>query len=167
MERFDSVLDNAECTPTSVIFKFTKEVEFDTIHAEWAWVNEQDDNYIVLVTENARCNMPDGDPTVRQPWHVKTIDFNDDNNVVTLSVEPKTWETAFEHWTLKVSSRSLLPPDQQPVQKRIGVDETTSISLAAEFSTNPFTIKDADTKSAASLTCNPCYSTGMSTPSSC
>lgn len=160
-ERFDRVLENAECTATSVKLKFNKEIHFDQIQSEWSWVNQQHDNYIVLVTDNARCNMPDGDPTVRQPWHVKRIDFNDGDNTVTLSAEPKTWEDAFDHWSLKVSSHGIIPHTQQrALKKRIGYDGTASIALAADFSTDTITLEDGDMGTSGSVSCNPCYTTG-------
>ncbi|KAK3049990.1 hypothetical protein LTR09_008645 [Extremus antarcticus] len=61
LERFQNVLENAKCTKTSVEFTFLSEVNFDRVQKEWGWINDAEDHYLVLVTENARCNIPDGD----------------------------------------------------------------------------------------------------------
>jgi len=44
-----------------VEFTFLSEVNFDRVQKEWGWINDAEDHYLVLVTENARCNIPDGD----------------------------------------------------------------------------------------------------------
>ena len=157
LERFEDVLEKAKCTHTSVQFTFNKEVQFDTVQKAWEWINNAEDNYLVLVTENERCNMPDGDPSQRQPWHVTKAAFDDAKNVVTLEATPKTWEDAFSSWHLRVSSRGLLPQDhhtRRSPQKRW--DDSYSLSLAANFSTESLEFDG----SMASIACNPCYTTG-------
>ena len=102
---------------------------------EWNSINDAKDNYVALITENAKCNAPDGDRTSRQPWHIKAAAFDDSNNIVTLTAEPKTWENAFSHWPLKVDSRGLLPRVPHPrhrLAKRlsIGIDPKTILPTA-------------------------------------
>ena len=163
MERFSDVLDAAECASDCVMLKFKDaEVDFDRVRAEWAWVNEQEEHYIVLVTESERCNVPDGDGTDRQPWHVKSIDFDDDSNTVTLRAEPKTWRDAFDHWRLRVSSASARPAGHGfSLRKRIGYDDTTSVDLAADFSTDAVEFEDAGSETAGTVSCDPCYTAGQ------
>ena len=159
MERFQDVLDNAKCSDNSIQFKFKKEVAFDLVQKEWKWINDADSNYVVLVTENARCNAPDGDHTNRQPWHIKTAAFNDATNTVTLTAEPKTWEDAFSHWHLKVDSKGLVP--RHRLAKRIGWEnETFSLPLAASLPPLPLEFTGDDDEIAASVTCSSCYTTG-------
>lgn len=97
---------------------------------------------------------------MRQPWHVRWIEFEDADNTVVLSAEPKTWEDVFEHWELKVSSRGLVPGFQQMLEKRIGYEGTKSVDLAADFSTQPVALEDVDGDIAGTVSCNPCYTTG-------
>lgn len=159
LERFHNVLDNFKCTADSVEFTFVKEVQFQTVVEEWSWINDADDNYLVLVTESARCNVPDGDETVRQPWHVTKAVFDDSANTVTLQAQPKTWENAFSHWHLRVSSKGIMPPSHPSREKRW--EQQASLSLAANLPdwSIPLTVDD-ETSSSASIACNPCYTTG-------
>ena len=163
MERFSNVLNTAQCSEESVKLTFTSENQFEQVESAWSWVNNEDDNYIVLVTENARCNVPDGDPTVRQPWHVKQALFNSTGNIVTLVAEPKTWQEAFQDWRLRVSSRGILPkhPQSQPgLNKRLTINHTLDIPLAVDLSGAKLTLGDDDGGTGASVACNPCYTTG-------
>ena len=163
MERFQDVLHNAECSKDSVKFSFKKEAEFDQIKKAWEWVNSADKKYIVLVTENARCNTADGDPTARQPWHITKAVFDDPKNTVTLSAEPKTWEDAFSHWRLRVSSKGIWPHNphyKHGLVKRIGYNDTASLPLGASFSTGGISLTGEDDSTQVSIACNPCYTTG-------
>jgi hypothetical protein len=165
MERFQDVLDHAKCSDNSVKFTFKKEVAFDLVQKDWQWVNDAHNKYIVLVTENAKCNAPDGDHTSRQPWHIKAAAFDNSKNTVTLTAQPKTWENAFSHWHLKVDSKGLLPHIPHPrhrLAKRLGIDnKTISLNLAATLPSDPIDLtSDDDGEIAASIACNPCYTTG-------
>ena len=161
MERFQDVLDNAQCSTGSITLTFNKEVEFDQVQKAWGWVNSADKNYIVLVTENAQCNMPDGDPSSRQPWHIKHATFDDGKNTVTLSAEPKTWEDAFSHWHLRVSSKGIVPRGiHRSLVKRIGYNGTASLPLAFDFSSPTLSLGDTELHNSASIACSSCYTTG-------
>ncbi|KAK3724921.1 hypothetical protein LTR37_000969 [Vermiconidia calcicola] len=163
MERFQDVLDDAKCSPDSIKLTFKKDVQFDLVQQEWQWVNDVDMNYIVLVTENARCNMPDGDRTNRQPWHIKTAVFDDQHNVVTLSAQPKTWGDAFSHWHLRVSSKGIGPHALQHrngLSKRIAYNGTESLALAATLPADAIPLTDENDEIAASIACTACYTTG-------
>lgn len=166
MERFGDVLDTAQCSNNSIQFEFMQEVQFVQLQNEWSWVNDAEDNYIVLVTENSRCNIPDGDPTTRQPWHVTSAEFKDANNIVTLAAEPVTWEKAFSDWRLKVKSRGLLPSDSRKrsqhhaFNRRYEILGNPSIPLAHDFSGGELPLEVGDSSALASITCDPCYTTG-------
>ncbi|KAK3713446.1 hypothetical protein LTR37_008404 [Vermiconidia calcicola] len=163
MERFQDVLDDAKCSLDSIKLTFKKEVQFDLVQQEWQWVNDVDMNYIVLVTENARCNMPDGDRTSRQPWHIKTAVFDDQHNIVTLSAQPKTWEDAFSSWHLRVSSKGIGPHASQHrhgLSKRIGYNGTESLALAATLPADAMPLTDENDDIAVSIACTSCYTTG-------
>ncbi|KAK5174166.1 uncharacterized protein LTR77_001246 [Saxophila tyrrhenica] len=165
LERFQNVLQHAKCTPESVTFTFLKEVNFDTVQREWSWINDADEHYLVLVTENARCNVPDGDPTNRQPWKVSKATFDDETNTVVLTAEPRTWQNAFEQWHLKVSSQAINAASNSSLVKRWGTDEEVQFPLAADFSTDPIALySDDSTSSTGSISCNPCYTTGGTKP---
>lgn len=159
MERFQDVLDNAKCSHDLIQFKFKKEVSFDLVHKEWQWINDADDNYLVLVTESARCNVPDGDRTSRQPWHIRSAVFDDSTNTVTLNAQPKTWENAFSHWHLKVDSKGLVPRGR--LNKRLGWEnQTFSLPLAASLPSLPIEFTDDEGEISASVACSSCYTTG-------
>jgi hypothetical protein len=140
LERFSDVLHAAKCSNNSVKLTFTQEVAFDQMHEEWKWIDDADENYVILVTESDRCNIADGNPSVRQPWHVTNATFDDDTNEVTLTSEPRTWDQASSNWHLKLDTRGILPHTEQQKllrrnlqgQKRdddIRVDFTVSIPL--------------------------------------
>lgn len=61
LERFSHVLQAAECSNNSVKLTFVQEVEFDKVHQGWQWIDDAVENYVILVTENDRCNIADGD----------------------------------------------------------------------------------------------------------
>ena len=156
MERFENVLRAAKCSIDSITFTFTKEVQFDHVKASWGWVNSDVKNYIVLVTESTKCNIPDGDPTVKQPWHITAAHFDDESNTVKLDAEPRTWEQAFSTWKLKMNSKGLLPAHHQPALAKRG---SVSISLANDFSGSYLTVYDEDDID-VKLSCDPCSTTG-------
>ncbi len=58
-------------------------------------------------------------------------------NKVTLTAKPKTWEDAFDHWQLKISSKGITPQSahsSRSLVKRIGYNGTVSTQL--EITTN-------------------------------
>ena len=160
MARFQDVLHHAKCSHNSIKFTFKKEVAFDQVHEAWQWINDADDNYVVLVTENSQCNVPDGDNTSRQPWHITRAIFDDSKNTVTLTAKSKTWENAFSHWHLKIDSTGLLSRSQQRLTKRLGIDESFSLSLAASLPADPIDLTEEGDDISASVACDPCYTTG-------
>lgn len=166
MERFSSVIQTAECSPTSVKLKFNEEVQFDEVQKAWQWVNDAEDHYIVLVTESAQCNVADGDDTIRQPWHVKNIVFDDNSNVITLSAESKTWEEAFTNWHLRVDSRGLIEPQQRKRQAKRDdnglLHKDHRVSLEKAWPNNPITLraKDQGVSATASVSCTSCGTRG-------
>lgn len=161
MERFNDVLMAADCSTNSIKLTFTQEVEFDQVQDAWGWVNSADANYIVLVTENARCNIADGDPTVRQPWHVTSAQFDDTTNVVTLTAESKTWSEAFSDWRLKLNTRGLLPQGPRGINKRLTISADPSIDLSQDFSGLGFEMEDeGGSDVTGSVSCDPCYTSG-------
>lgn len=173
LERFSDVLQTAECSNNSVKLTFAQEVEFDQVHQAWQWIDDADENYVILVTENDRCNIADGDPTVRQPWHVSSAAFDDGTNKVTLTAEPRTWDQAFSNWHLKIDSRGILPQDEQQkllrrslqVQKRINVDFNESIPLDHDFSGMNASLNYKDgpnnvNRASASISCANCHTDG-------
>ena len=162
MERFQDVLHQAECSTKSVKFTFNKEVAFDQVQKAWAWVNDADSNYIVLVTENTKCNIPDGDPNARQPWHITNAVFDGTKNEVVLSAQPKTWEDAFSSWHLRVSSKGILPhvpQSRHSLAKRIAYNHTVGLSLAGNLDSTPYPLIDEDDVQ-VSVACTSCYTTG-------
>ncbi|KAM0720840.1 hypothetical protein Q7P37_003125 [Cladosporium fusiforme] len=173
LERFSDVLQAAECSKNSVKLTFAQEVEFDQVHQAWQWIDDADENYVILVTENERCNIGDGDPTVRQPWHISSAAFNDDTNEVTLTAEPRTWDQAFSNWHLKLNSKGILPHDEQQKllrrnvhgQKRAVIDFDASIPLDANFSGITASLKSIDgpnnvNRASASISCAECHTDG-------
>ncbi|KAK3049991.1 hypothetical protein LTR09_008646 [Extremus antarcticus] len=85
-------------------------------------------------------------------------------NKVTLTAKPKTWEDAFDHWQLKISSKGITPQSahsSRSLVKRIGYNGTQSLSLDANFATDPIELTSSDDSDAtASIGCDPCYTTG-------
>lgn len=53
LERFAGVLERAVCSPGSIELAFNGAVQFERVRAQWEWVNQQEGNYVVLVTESA------------------------------------------------------------------------------------------------------------------
>lgn len=173
LERFSDVLQAAECSTNSVKLTFAQEVEFDQVHQAWQWIDDADENYVILVTENDRCNVADGDSTVRQPWHVSSATFNDDTNEVILTAEPRTWDQAFSNWHLKLDTRGILPQSEQRRllrrnvhgQKRAEIDFAVSIPLDTDFSDTTASLSSVDSsngasRASASINCVNCHTDG-------
>lgn len=173
LERFSDVLQAAECINNSVKLTFTQEAEFDQVHQEWQWIDDADENHVILVTENDRCNVADGDPTVRQPWHISSATFDDDTNEVILTAEPRTWDQAFSNWHLKLDTRGILPQEEQQKllrrnvhdQKRAEIDFDMSIPLGMNFSGNTVSLKSTEgssnvNRASASINCADCHTDG-------
>jgi hypothetical protein len=173
LERFSDVLQAAKCNNNSVKLTFHQEVAFDQVHQAWQWIDDADGNYVILVTESDRCNVADGDPSVRQPWHVTSASFNDDTNEVTLTAEPRTWDQAFNNWHLKLDTRGVLSQTQQQKllrrnlqsRKEVGIDYNKSIPLDKDFSGSDASLDTLDGPSDvkgidASITCANCHTDG-------
>jgi hypothetical protein len=164
LERFSDVLQAAKCGKNSVKLTFAQEVAFDHVHKAWQWIDDADENYVILITENDRCNVADGDPSVRQPWHVTSAAFDDDTNEVTLTAEPRTWDQAFSNWHLKLDTRGILAQTEQQKllrrnlqgQKRASIDFDVSIPLDKDFSGEKANLDSIN----ATINCANCHTDG-------
>lgn len=167
MERFGAALSKAKCSSNSVTFTFPTKSHFDNIKEEWSWVNSATDNYIVLVTENARCNVVDGDPGTRQPWHVTSAIFDPSSYTATLRAEPKSWQAAFSDWRLTVKTRGILPAgakvkrDDTTLHRRYNITGSSSVNLTTDLSNRQLLLGDEDGGgSEANIACADCGTTG-------
>lgn len=154
LERFQNAVTATACSASTIDITLEKEMSFDGLQAAWAWVNDADENYIIFVTGD--CPEYDDDGVGKQTWHVTSASFDDTNNAVALSATPVPWEDAFQRWHLHVSTRSLGPPPPNDLFVR---DITPgAISLAADFSTEPFPL--GSQAGAPTIACSPCGITG-------
>lgn len=163
LERHIDIFNTAQCTRSSVQLSFDDEHYREAQNA-WSWVNQDTLNYIILVTDNDDCNVPDGDPGSRQPWHVTEIHFDDGLNLVTFAAQPITFEEAFSDWRLQGGSKTLVTNPihssyGRNLNKRFKIAGKPKINLASDFSKIGVNLKDTKAGSLR-IECNPCYSKG-------
>ena len=152
MERFRDAVD-VTCSPNSIQLTVNNKAHFKEIQREWGWVNDAEENYIILITEND-CLADDSDLD-RQPWHITHATFDTSTKVVSLAAEPKTWQDALGYWNLHVSSKGLSTYGSPSKRSLLGADKTISISLDHPFGGDPIALSDI-----ASIACNPCDTHG-------
>lgn len=159
MERHKDVLNTAKCDKDTVVLTFDY-AHFDQVKQAWSWVNDDTANHIILVTDNADCNIPDGDPTLRQPWEVSSISFDKPTGHVTLEATPKTWQEAFgTSWRLQGGNKPIVNNPTRSGSahdKRITISGSPSVNLAHDIGGIGVDIDGTDLK----LSCDPCSTTG-------
>lgn len=163
LERHQDIFTHAKCSGHSVELTFGKDsTHFQQAKQAWSWINDHTSNYVVLVTDNAQCNVPDGDPTLRQPWYVTYVEFDQKQNRMVFTAKPVEWQHAFPDARLIASSSPLVKHAKRAAEdglwKRIEIKEDPYIPIDHDFSDLQVQLGTAEDH--LKVSCNPCNTAG-------
>src|SRR5215469_9970806 len=103
VSNFRSWLKQIRCTIRSVTLTFNNNDAYSYAKEAWQWVNVENNNTFALITGAGDC----GWNTVRQPFTIFTISFDDRSNAIYLQGNASTWENiahTYELWVGKTPS---------------------------------------------------------------
>lgn len=124
---FRYLLKSVQCTQSSVTLTFNDNGAYSYAKNAWQWVGVDKNRTFVLVAGAGDC----GWNTVRQPFVISTIAFDDPDKTINLQGNASTWKNVahtYELWVGKIPS----PPSRF---KRRDIDEQLSIDFNHPFPT--------------------------------
>lgn len=110
MDEFEEELHHAYCTDQSVEITFHDEVDFQEITRDWMFINDHEENHVLLITTTQQCDKGLDVTNNLQPWIVHKAEFDDTANNVTLIGDPVEFSQLPYHAQLEASSQGKLVP---------------------------------------------------------
>ncbi|KAF2172211.1 hypothetical protein M409DRAFT_17450 [Zasmidium cellare ATCC 36951] len=110
MDEFEEELHHAYCTDQTVEISFHEEVDFQEIMRDWKFINDHEDNHVLLITTTQQCDKGLDATNNLQPWIVSSAQFDDTANNVTLIGDPVEFSQLPYHAQLEASSQGKLIP---------------------------------------------------------
>ncbi|KAK4508130.1 hypothetical protein PRZ48_001868 [Zasmidium cellare] len=110
MDEFEDELEHAHCTDQSVEITFNEEADFQEVVKDWGFINEHEDNHVLLITTNQQCDKGVDVTNNLQPWIVRKAEFDDKANNVRLSGDPVEFSELPYHAQIEASSQGTLIP---------------------------------------------------------
>jgi hypothetical protein len=104
MERFLDALESVECADNMALRFKTKRYFGYALYA-WDWVNERENNSLVMVANYPGCS-PDSQ---RQPYTVHGFDYDEDLLTIYLHAVKRSWEEVAHSFILDVGQPVTLP----------------------------------------------------------
>ena len=105
VNNFRYFLKSIQCTNSSVELSFNDSGAYSYAKNAWQWVNIEKNNTFVLVAGKDDCIWN----TVRQPFVISTINFDDPDEIVNLQGYPSSWKDAAHGYDLWVGKMPSLP----------------------------------------------------------
>ena len=105
ISNFRYLLKSIQCTNSSVTLTFNNNGAYSYAKNAWQWVNVEKNNTFVVVAGKGDC----GWNTVRQPFVIFTITFDDPGKTVNLQGNASTWKNVAHTYELWVGKTPSLP----------------------------------------------------------
>ena len=86
-EKFWPLLRSLECNDDSLVLVFNDDATFERAKEIWDWANGDEDRYFIMVIGAGDCGWNDE----RQPYLVRTLEYDEEENVARLVGEPRDW----------------------------------------------------------------------------
>ena len=120
LSNFRYLLKSIQCTNSSVTLTFNDNGTYAYAKNAWQWVDIDKNNTFVLVAGKDDC----GWNTVRQPFVISTIAFDDPDKTVNLQGHASTWKNVAHTYELWVGKTSSLPSKfkKRDIDKSLTID---------------------------------------------
>lgn len=107
IENFAKELKNIRCGKPGegMTLTFQDQASYNYAEKQWKWVDDEDVNHFILVTEPDQCYQGDD----RSPYLVKTIQFNKSKLTACLKAEEVEWKDVAQNFHLSTSHEYVDP----------------------------------------------------------
>ena len=99
-EKFWPLLKSLGCASDGLRMVFNDDVTFERAKGIWDWANGEDDRHFIMVIGAGDCGWNDE----RQPYLVRTLDYEEEGNVAKLMGEPRDWSDIAHSYDLDIGS---------------------------------------------------------------
>ncbi|KAF1965795.1 hypothetical protein BU23DRAFT_574625 [Bimuria novae-zelandiae CBS 107.79] len=162
IENFAKELKSIKCGKPGegMTLTFQDQQSYDYAQKQWKWVDDEDINHFILVTEPDQCYQGDD----RSPYLVKTIDFDSSKLTACLKAEEVEWKDVAMNFHLSTSHEYVDPNTANVTHPQlVRKDEDAKFDLSMNFDQPIFNFgKESDQTSGLSLSANAKISTGGS-----
>lgn len=162
IENFAKELKSIKCgTPEEgMTMTFQDQKSFDYAQKQWKWVDDEDINHFILVTEPDQCYQGDD----RSPYLVKTINFDKSRLTACLKAEEVSWKDVAQNFHLSTTHEYVNPDTANITHPHlVRKDEDAKFDLTMNYDQPIFNFpKESDQTSGLSLSANAKISTGGS-----
>ncbi|KAJ4300924.1 hypothetical protein N0V90_003013 [Kalmusia sp. IMI 367209] len=161
IENFAKELKSIRCGKPGegMTLTFQDESSFDYAQKQWKWVDDEDINHFVLVTEPDQCYQGDD----RSPYLVKTINFDKSKLTACLNAEEVEWKDVAQNFHLSTSHEYVNPGTANVTHPHLVKKDDAKFDLSMNYNQPLFNFgKDASETSGLSLSANAQITTGGS-----
>ncbi|BCR98884.1 uncharacterized protein AKAW2_40567A [Aspergillus luchuensis] len=154
MESFSDMLENIQCTNSSITLGFSDSDAFTYAKNSWTWVNKAANNTFLMVAGVQQCNWN----TQRVPFVITAANFQD-NSTVRLAGKSATWDDVLRNHEITIGKA---PSDMAVELTKRGITEGTksgSISIDKTASDKSVKILSKDDLT-LSAECKSCGTSG-------
>ena len=106
-EKFWPLLKSLSCASDVLTLIFNDDFAFERAKEIWDWANGEDDRHFIMVVGAGDCGWNEE----RQPYRVRTLEYDEKDNVAKLNGEPRDWADIAHSYDLDIGSLAEGPID--------------------------------------------------------
>lgn len=137
MEKFFPLIKSLTCDEKGLTLAFKDDATFEKAKAIWDWANGAENRSFVMVAGAGDCGWNED----RQPYIIRTLQYDEDGNIAHLLGGPADWETIAHSFDLVVGHVPLPGDDNRAKRdyiKDFSFPVGLSFPLAADFKVDGF-----------------------------
>jgi len=161
IENFAKELKSIRCGKPGegMTLEFRDKESYQYAQKQWRWVDDEDINHFVLVTEPDQCYQGDD----RSPYLVKTITFDESKLTACLNAEEVEWKDVAQNFHLNVGHEYVDPTTANVTHPHLVKKEDAKFDLSMNYNQQLFNFaKDSGDTAGLGLSANAEITTGGS-----
>ena len=152
LESFDEMLVSVKCNGQHMALEFEYKAIFVSAHGIWKCVNDHHSHTFLMIARRGDCAN-----VHRTPHQVSSIEFDHKRNVAYLQAKPGEWKDLAHSYELRIGSPAMSSSSGLERRHEI-ITKNISLNLSHDFNVQNYKVSFKECS--ASITCDPCYSTG-------
>lgn len=131
-----------------MVLTFINQAAFTYAQKQWKWVDDQDINHFILVTEANQCYQGND----RSPWLVSSVKFDQQKLMATVTAQEKEWHEVARNFHLHLGHEYVDPATANvthPHLKRSDGSSTMDLTMSVKQKLFDFAKDSSDTKGMA------------------
>jgi hypothetical protein len=151
MEKFLPLTKAVTCDQSGISMAFRDSATFEKAKQVWDWANGAENRSFIMVAGVGDCGWNDH----RQPFIVRTVDFNDTDNIAKLNGGPASWQDVAHSYHLVLGHITV--NETQPQRAKRDYTKDISIPMNLDF---PFSVGISESGISSTLSCAGCGTSG-------